>query len=108
MIIATDVFDMSKVMSLSDDYEGMCSYIWSLVPERYKHLDVIYHNTRYYVNMCVLKSTDIPLEKKLKVSKFLTRGIRVVGYTDNYITCRELENRVNMNKVNKYHEGDKV
>lgn len=106
MIIATDIFDMDKVIALRDDYEGLCEYIWTLVPERYKHIDVIYHNTRYYINMCVLKSADIPLEKKLQVSKYLTKSIRVVGYTDTYITCRELENRINMSKVNKYHEGD--
>jgi hypothetical protein len=107
MIIATDIFDMDKVIALRDDYEGLCSYIWTLVPERYKHIDVIYHNTRYYINMCVLKNTSIPLEKKLQISKYLTKNIRVVGYTDTYITCSELEKRINMSKVNKYYEGDK-
>lgn len=107
MIIATNIFDMDKVIALRDDYEGLCSYIWTLVPERYRHIDAIYHNTRYYINMCVLKNISIPLEKKLQVSKYLTKGIRVVGYTDTYITCSELEKRINISKVNKYHEGDK-
>jgi hypothetical protein len=107
MIIATDVFDMDKVIALRDDYEGLCNYIWTLVPDRYRHIDVIYHNTRYYINMCVLKNALIPLDKKLQVSKYLTKQIRVVGYTDTYITCSELEKRINMSKVDKYHEGDK-
>lgn len=106
MIIATDVFDMDKVISLKTDYSGMCDYIWTLVPERYRHLESIYHNTRYYINMCVLKSSSIPMETKTEISKFLTKDIRVVGYTDSYITCSELEKRVNINKVNKYHERD--
>lgn len=108
MIIATDTFDMSKVVSLSEDYDGLCKYIWTLVPDRYKHLDAIYHNTRYYINMCILKDTKISLEKKTQISKYLTKGIRVVGYTDSYITCRDLETRINMKKVNKYYEGDKL
>ncbi len=106
MIIATDVFDMDRILALKDDYEGMCDYIWTLVPDRYKHLDVIFHNTRYYINMCVLKSETIPMEVKSAISKYLTKSIRVVGYTDTYITCSELEKRVNMNRVNKYFEGD--
>lgn len=107
MIIATDIFDKDKVLSLKDDYEGLCSYVWTLVPEKFKHLDVIYHNTRYYINMCILQDTGISLDVKTQISKLLTRSIRVVGYMDKYITCRDLDSRVDMNKVNKYHEGDK-
>jgi hypothetical protein len=107
MIIATDSFDLDKVIALRENYEELCNYVKTLVPDRYKHIDAIYHNTRYYINMCVLKNTSIPMERKLQVSKYLTKGIRVVGYTDTYITCSELEKRINMNKVNKYYEGDK-
>jgi hypothetical protein len=106
MIIATDNFDMNKVMSLCHDYDGLCAYVRSLVPERYKHLDTIYNNTRYYINLCVLKAKDIPMSKKQEVSKLLTRNIHVVGYTDIYITCYDLEKRISMSRVDKYHKGE--
>lgn len=107
MIIATNSFDMNKVVRLSESYEELCSYIMSLVPERYRHIDAIYHNTRYYLNLEVLKSKDIPMDKKTALSKLLTKGIRVVGYMDIYITCNEMERKINMKKVDQYHKGDK-
>lgn len=106
MIIATDKFDMKKVVSLSENYEGLCEYVHSLIPERYKHIDAIYHNTRYYLNLEVLKSKDITMDKKTSISKKLTKNIRVVGYMDVYITCKDLERKVNMKKVEQYHRGE--
>lgn len=107
MIIATNSFDMGKIISMSENYEGLCSYIRTLVPDRYKHIDAIYHNTRYYINLEVLKAKDITMQKKMALSKLLTKGIRVVGYMDVYITCTDLERKVNMKKVEQYHRGDK-
>lgn len=107
MIIATDEFDMRKVVSLADDYDALCEYIHSLVPERYKHQDAIYHNTRYYLNLEVLKAKDITMEKKTSLSQKLTRNIRVVGYMDVYITCKDLERKINMKKVEQYYRGEK-
>lgn len=106
MIIATNSFDMDEVVKLSGDYEKLCLYVMSLVPERYKHIDAIYHNTRYFINLEVLKSKDIPLDKKTELSKHLTKGIRVVGYMDIYITCNELERKISMKKVEQYYKGD--
>lgn len=107
MIIATNVFDMKKVVSLSEDYDGLCNYIRSLMPERYKHIDAIYHNTRYYLNLEVLKASDISMEKKVSLSEKLTKNIRVVGYMDVYITCKDLERKINMKKVEQYYRGEK-
>ena len=107
MIIATNEFDMKKIVSLSDDYEGLCEYIRSLVPDRYVHQDAIYHNTRYFINLEVLKAKDITMNKKTALSQMLTRNIRVVGYMDVYITCKDLERKVNMKKVEQYFRGEK-
>ena len=107
MIIATNSFDMDKVLRLVGNYEGLCEYVKSLVPDRYKHIDAIYHNTRYFLNLEVLKSKDIPMDKKTELSKLLTKGIRVVGYMDVYIACNEMERKINMKKVDQYHRGDK-
>lgn len=104
MIIATDDVDIKKVVNMSGDSDKLCTYVKSLVPERYRHIDAIYHNTRYYINLLVLKSDDISLEKKSALSKLLTRNIRVVGYMGVYITCKDLERKISMKKVNKYHE----
>lgn len=106
MLIATNVIDYDKVLSLSEDEEGLCAYIKSLVPERYRHVDAIYHNTRYYINLEVLKNSTYPLEKKLALSRMLTKNIRTVGYMDSYVTCSELEAHISMKKVHKYHEGE--
>ena len=107
MIIATKNIDMQKIISMARDESGLCAYIHSVVPERYKHCDAIYHNTRYYVNLEVLKNSDISMENKMALSTLLTKNIRTVGYMGTYITCQELEMRVDMNKVMRYHEGDR-
>lgn len=106
MIIATKDINFDKVIKLVNNEDDLCSYIKSLVPEKYSHCDAIYHNTRYYINLEILKDNSIALDTKNKLSNMLTRNIRVVGYMGVYITCSELEQRVDMNKVNKYYEGD--
>ena len=106
MLIATNIIDYDRVMSLSEDEAGLSEYIWSLIPDRYRHVDAIYHNTRYYINLEVLKNTSYSLEKKLAISRLLTKNIRTVGYMDCYVTCSELEAHVSMKKVQKYHEGE--
>lgn len=106
MIIATKNIDMQKIVSMVKDECGLSSYIHSIVPERYKHCDAIYHNTRYYINLEVLKNTDISMDNKMALSALLTKNIRTVGYMGTYITCQELEMRVDINKVMRYHKGD--
>lgn len=106
MIIGSKDFDKDKVLSLASDYEGLCGYVWTLVSDRYKHFDAIYHNTRYYINLEILKDNSIPLDKKMSISKLLTKNIRTVGYMGEYITCQDLEKRIDMNKVNKYYKGE--
>lgn len=106
MIIATNSIDLKKVAGLSEDYEGLCDYVKSLVPARYAHVDAIYHNTRYYINLEVLKSNDIPIDKKVALSKLLTKSIHVCGCMDIYITCKELESRINMKRVNQFKEAE--
>lgn len=107
MIIGTDNIDYDKVIGLSDDYNGLCEYIRSLVPEQYRHVEAIYNNTRYYINTMILENSSLSLDKKMAITKLLTKNIRVVGYTDVYITCGDLERRINMKRVNSYYEGDK-
>lgn len=106
MIIATKNIDMKKIISMVQDEDRLCEYIHSIVPERYKHCNAIYHNTRYYINLEVLKSNDISMENKIALSALLTKNIRTVGYMGTYITCQDLEMRVNMNKVMRYYKGD--
>lgn len=107
MIIATTNIDLKKIVSLASDYDGLCDYIKSLVPDAYSHIDAIYHNTRYYINLQVLKDSKISMEKKTELSKYLTKNIRVVGYMGKYITCDDLEMHIDMQKVKRYREGDK-
>ena len=51
MIIATKDINFDKVIKLVNNEDDLCSYIKSLVPEKYSHCDAIYHNTRYYINL---------------------------------------------------------
>lgn len=106
MIIGTDEVDLNKVMKYKDSEEDMEAYIMSLIPERYKHVDAIYRNTRYYVNTCVLRSKKLTLDMKKQLSDMLTRNLRVVGFLGSFHTCAELELHVSMRRVNKYHEGE--
>ena len=107
MVVATTDIDIKKIVSLESDYGGLCQYIKSLVPDHYAHIDAIYHNTRYYINLQVLKDNNIPMDKKTELSKYLTKNIRVVGFMGKYISCEDLEMHIDMQKVKKYREGDK-
>lgn len=107
MLIATKVIDMDKVLSLKDNPEGLHNYIKSLVPDRLKHIDVIYRNTCYYCNYMVLSSTKIKLEDKKLLSDILTTDLKVVGYLGTYIDVGELEVMVNWDLINRYKKGDK-
>ena len=107
MIVATNTFNMDEVISIIKSGGDLCAYVKELVPPRYRHIDGIYHNTRYLLNLEILKSKDIKLEDKTEASSVLTRGLHVVGYMDCYIPCSVLERHINMNKVKRYHEGDK-
>lgn len=106
MLIATKEFSLDEVLKLSSNYDGLCKYIKELVPEHYRHIDAIYHNTRYYISLQVLKDKSIPIEKKMELSKNLTAGIRVVGFIGKYITCDDLEAHIDMRKVKCYYEGE--
>lgn len=106
MIIATKQIDFDKVISLHRDQDGLNAYVRSLIPSRVAHVDAIYHNTRFYICYMIMQRTDVKLDVKQALSKLLTRNIRVVGYTEDYIAIEELERYVNMKQVNKYREGD--
>lgn len=107
MIVATDVFDMEEVARLIKNNGDLCAYVYSLVPDRYKHVDGIYHNTRYLLNLRILQSQDFNLTDKSNASSMLTAGLHVVGYMDKYIACGAMERHINMKKVQQYYEGDK-
>ncbi len=98
MIIGTKVFDM-KILQYIDDYEGLVNYVRSLVPERYRHLNSIVNNTRYYLNIQLLQARNISKENKEKLSFMLMHRVKVVGFIDCFITCGELERRINMKAV---------
>lgn len=106
MIVATDVFNMDEVKELIKSGGDLCGYVRSLVPERYLHVDGIYHNTRYLLNLRILQSKDFSLTDKFNASASLTAGLHVVGYMDCYIGCGEMERHINMARVRQYHEGD--
>lgn len=107
MIVATDVFDMNAVHAIVKSGGDIRAYVKSLVPERYAHIEAIAHNTRYLLNLQVLKSSEFTLQEKSWLNAELTKEIHVVGYMNCYIACGEMERHINMNKVYKYHEGDK-
>lgn len=107
MIVATNAFNMDEVRSVIKSGGDLCEYVRSLIPNRYRHIDGIYHNTRYYLNLVILKSKDFSLQEKTDASAALTKGLHVVGYMDCYIDCGLLERHIDMRKVNKYFEVDK-
>lgn len=107
MIIANLNYSSSELIKRVDNFEELCKYIRSTVPEEYRHVDAIYHNTRYYLNTRVLEDSSIPLNTKKKLSDALTTGLRTVGVLGDWVTCGELNRRANMEKINKYRKGDK-
>lgn len=106
MIVATDVFDMDEVKRLIKSNGDLCAYVMSLVPDRYRHVDGIYHNTRYLLNLRILQSNDLDLKDKSNASAMLTAGLHVVGYMDKYIACGAMERHINMKKVQQYYKGE--
>ena len=106
MLIATRDFEISDIVNLASNYDALCNYIRELVPREYRHIEAIYHNTRYYINLQVLKDNKRPMEKKMELSKNLTTNMRVVGFMGKYITCDDLEAHIDMRRVKRYYEGD--
>lgn len=107
MIIATNSFDMDTIRSIVKDRGDLNEYVLGLVPDRYKHVEAIAHNTRYYLNLQISKSKEFSLQDKTWINFELTRNIHVVGYMGIYITCGELERHINMSRVEQFHKGDK-
>ncbi len=105
MIVATLDFEMSKILANKDNPEELISYVESLVPKQFRHLDAIISNQRYYINFAVLQS-GIVMEDKTAISKILVDGIHVVGYLDEFIAIDEIVRYVSMTMVNKYHEKE--
>lgn len=103
MIVATDVFVFDDVKAIIRHRGDIRGYVDGLVPSRYKHVEAIAHNTRYLLNLQVLKSGEFTLDEKSWINSELTRGLHVVGYMDCYITCSELERAVNIKKVERYN-----
>lgn len=107
MIVITNSFDMDKIRKIVRGHEDLCGYIADMVPDRYRHIRAIEHNTRYVLNRCINDDTKISLEDKLWATAELTKNLHVVGYLDFIIDIESFERRINMKKVEEYYKGDK-
>lgn len=106
MIIANLNYSSSELIKRMDNFEELCEYIRSTIPPAYRHVDAIYHNTRYYLNTRVLADTSLTMKIKKQLSDKLTTNIRTVGVLGNWVTCNELDRRAHMDRIIKYHKGD--
>ena len=106
MIIANLNYSKSELVSRMNNFDELCKYVRSTIPEKYRHVDAIYHNTRYYLNTCVLEDDTLNLSVKKQLSDILTKNIRVVGVLGEWVPCSELDRRTNLNRVFKYYKGD--
>ena len=106
MVIATRDVDIQKVLSLADNEETLCAYIKSLIPSKYQHVDAIYNNTKYFINLCILENNKISMRDKDKLNAILLKHVRVVGYLGNFITCKELDFYVDAERVYEYYKED--
>lgn len=107
MIIANLNYSSSELLSRINNFEELCAYVRSTVPPAYRHVDAIYHNTRYYLNTCVLEDSSLTMKVKQQLSDMLTRNIRTVGVLGEWVTCNELDRRMRMDRITKYYKGDK-
>lgn len=107
MIVATNVFDMPLIREMVKKRTDLCAYVHGLVPDRYKHVNAIEHNTRYLLNLNIVNDDSISLDNKLWATQELTKNLHVVGYIDSIVTTSDVEKIINMKKVEKYYEGDK-
>lgn len=101
MIIATKAVNYEELLKRKLDYDAMCEYVRGLVPSGVKHVEAIYHNTRYYFNYMVLRNESIPLADKKILSDVLTKNIRVVGVMGTYVSVNEVESQVNLKKLDR-------
>lgn len=97
---------MDDIHSIIKKGGDIREYVSGLVPTKYRHVEAISHNTRYLLNLQVMKSREFSLEEKTWMNQELTKNIHVVGYMDVYITCGELERHINMKEVDKYFRGE--
>lgn len=108
MLIATKDFDLDYILANKDNPQEINDYILGLVPLALRHNQAIFHNTRYYINTCVMSNKRIPMETKKRLSSILTSNMRVVGYIGDFVDCDDLKYVVNMDLVNQYYREENI
>ncbi len=104
MLIATTNVDIRKCFSLRDDVCELNSYIRSLIPEKYAHLNSIFNNQKYYICCKMFESTTNTMEEKKELNKALMSGTKVIGIIDTFIPMTEVECLIDEVAVKDYRE----
>lgn len=106
MLILTKDYDLAKCFELRNNHEALMEYINSLMPERYRHVDALLSNQRYFINCDMYGHTEYSLEAKKELSDALMLNVRVAGYIGTFVTVGELESFVSQKAVQRYRERE--
>ena len=108
MLILTRKYDLEKCISLRNDQEALTEYINSLMPERFKHVDSLLSNQRYFINCDMYTHVEYSIEIRRELSDALMHNVRVAGYIGDFVTVQELETYVSNKAVNRYKDKEYV
>ena len=106
MLILTKDYDIKKCFELRSNQAGLTEYINSLMPDRYKHIDALLSNQRYFINCDMYSSSQYSMDAKKELSDALMLNVRVAGYIGSFVTVGELESFVSDKAVQRYRDKE--
>lgn len=85
-----------------NSFEDFMEFAKSLVPQEFRHNDVLVNNQAYFNAMTLRKLNSVSWEAKKELIETVMKNITVSGYTDVVIEIEAIYDYVDMNRVNKY------
>lgn len=107
MLVSLCEFDKEIFLGNIDNPDVILKYVRDSIPKEFKHIDAIYHNTRFYLSTVVMSDNSIPIKQKQQLCDILTSNMYTVGFLTKYMTVQELMVKFPKEKLIKYLEGDK-
>lgn len=107
MLVPTKVFDIKYIISNVNNPDKIKDYVWSIIPDIYRHQVSLYSNQCFYISYAILSSSDIREDVKRRVSDILCDGLHVVGYLDGFKFLSDTEKYINFKKLGKYRDKEK-
>lgn len=104
MFVGSSNIDREYLKKIYRNPDRIREYSNSLIPQEFRHLEILRDNQLYFVCMTLRKIGITDYKTLQNTIRELLKGVRITGYTDEVTDITFLYNIVNMNKVKLYLE----